>query len=285
MGKVWGKILKGCLTALLVVGMMAVNTVNVKCTEGTYYTDINEATEAIIKEMEAAGFTMQGSYGEEKQPAKNDIAKSEPSKEKSTPVKTCEHHYVDEIIKASTCAEEGEMVSKCSKCGDSYKTVLAATGNHDYSSEETVAPTCTNPGEMTYTCTVCGDSYTEELPVIDHEYEESITKQATCVETGEKTFICKMCGDFYTEEIPAKGHAEADPVITKEAGWFTEGETVTKCSECGEVLSTKVIPNKYPISYLYVGVAIIGILVITGIVFLVFKKKKGSKKEELAKGA
>ncbi len=126
-----------------------------------------------------------------------------------------------------------------------------------------------------------GDTYTEEIPVIDHKYEESVTKEATCTEAGEKTFTCTICGDSYTEDIPAIGHQEAESVTTKKVGLFSTGEEVVKCSSCGEILETRVISSKYPISYLYIILGLAGVLVAVAAGTL-FRKKK-IQKGQLAK--
>ncbi len=269
-------LLKISLMAFMCAGIIAATNVDVRC-EGdiTYYSssETEEMDRAIEEELNALGFTRKPPTGQST--TSSNSQNNEP--EKREQVKACEHLYVDTIIKEPTCAEDGELQSKCSKCGDTRKTIIAATGKHDYSSEVTKEATCIEIGEMTYTCTVCGDTYTEEIPVIDHNYEAAVTKEATCTEAGVKTYICTMCNDSYTEEIAAVGHHPADAVITKEAGLFTTGEEVIKCDTCEEVLETNVIPSKYPLYYLYVVIAVIGALVMGGFLFFMGKKKKKIK--------
>ncbi|WP_026659217.1 hypothetical protein [Butyrivibrio sp. AC2005] len=198
----------------------------------------------------------------------------EPKKE----VKACEHTYTDSIVKEPTCAEPGMMESKCSKCGDTYRTEIPATGKHEYTSEVTKEATCTEKGETTYTCTVCGDSYTEEIPMIEHTYESTIAEDATCTTAGTRVYICTGCDDSYTEEIPATGHVEAEE-ITKEPGLFSTGEKVVKCSTCGEILSTEVLPSKYSVTYLYIGLALLSVIAIGAVVLMIRSKKNGAKSE------
>ena len=276
MGKVLGKILRGCLTTLLVVGMITVNTVNVRCSEVTYYTDIDAFERDVEKEMEAAGYT-KGDYGEISKSAPSTNPSGSSDKEKSAPVKTCEHHYVDEIIKDPTCAETGIMESKCSKCGATNKTEIPATGEHSYKSEVTKEATCVEEGVTTYTCEVCGDTYEEAIPLTEHDYDSVVAENATCTQPGTRAYICKICDDSYTEEIPASGHVYTETSVVKEAGLFTTGIEETRCSDCQEVLSTAVIPSKYPKSYLYIGIAALGILLINGGVLIIGKKKKQKK--------
>ncbi|MBO5620544.1 MAG: hypothetical protein J5959_02830 [Butyrivibrio sp.] len=277
-------ILKKIMMGVLAVGILLTTTQTVYCTN---YTSLEEYMQESNKQAEAAGYktintpsgTTPSLSGENSN--NTSIPQTEQNNSSTTsskPVKTCEHAYVDSIIKEPTCAEPGMMESKCSKCGDTYKTEISPTGKHDYASEVTKEATCTEKGETTYTCTVCGDSYTEEIAPKGHSYVSSVTKEATCTESGVNTFTCTNCGDSYTEEIPATGHAQTVEEVTKEAGMFSTGEKVIKCSACGEILSTEVIPAKYPISYLYIGIAILVALAIAA--FAIFRSKKSSFKGE-----
>lgn len=188
--------------------------------------------------------------------------------------KACEHDYVSEITKQPTCAEEGETTYTCTLCGESYTEPIAKSSIHDYQKEVTKEMTCTENGEETYTCSICGDTYTEAVSTIGHQYSSEVTTPATCLEDGEITFTCAACGDVYTEVAPAKGHTEGDWEVSKPAGLFTTGEQVLKCTECGEVFETQVIPTRYPVWYLYVGLAAVVIIIAVIIGTVVMKRKK-----------
>ena len=240
---------------------------------GTNYTSMEEYIEATNEQWEAIGFSNDnggGSSALQSQQTSNESSVNQTSNAGAIK-KTCDHVYETRIISEPTCAEPGIMESKCSKCGDTYKTEIPATGKHEYTSEITKGATCTETGEMTYTCTVCGDSYTEEIPAKGHSYVSSVTKEATCTEAGITTFTCSGCGDSYTEEIPAFGHTEVEEV-TKTAGMFTSGEKVIKCSTCGEILSTEVLPGRYPLSVLLIALGILFVAV--GAASVIFKKMK-----------
>ncbi len=104
-----------------------------------------------------------------------------------------------------------------------------------------------------------------------------VAENANCTQPGTRVFICKICDDSYTEEIPASGHVYTETSVVKEADLFTTGIEETRCTDCMEVLSTAVIPSKYPRSYLHIGMAILGILLISGGVLILGKKKKQKK--------
>ncbi|SFL55589.1 hypothetical protein SAMN05216390_1471, partial [Lachnospiraceae bacterium KH1T2] len=103
--------------------------------------------------------------------------------------------------------------------------------------------------------------------------------EATCTKEGTVTHTCTVCGDSYTETIPATGHKEGKAEISIKAGFFHEGTQVTKCSTCGELLSTKAIPQKCPIS-LKLVMLIVGIAaaIIIGTIVCI-RKKTVIKKE------
>ncbi|WP_026663064.1 POTRA domain-containing protein [Butyrivibrio proteoclasticus] len=135
-------LLKRCLLTVSMIGMFMASTVHVQCTEGKFYSssEIEQMVQDIRKKYEDAGYTF-GHFGSGSGQTNNSQDTS--NQEKANQVKSCEHDYVETITKEATCAENGEMVSKCSKCGDSYKTVIPATGKHDYVSETTKEATCT----------------------------------------------------------------------------------------------------------------------------------------------
>lgn len=268
-------ILKRSLCCAAVIGIVLASTKTVYCTN---YTSMEEYIEETNKQWEAIGYSNDngGTPVQEQSTSSETEKKAQPKEGETKKVATCDHTYTDSIIKEPTCAEVGTMESKCSKCGDTYKTEIPATGNHEYSSEVTKEAACTEKGEITYTCKICGDSYTEEIPMIDHTYESTIAENATCTTAGTRVFICSQCDDSYTEEIPATGHVEEEE-ITKEAGVFTTGERVKKCSSCGEVLNTEVIPAKYSILYLYVAIGCIALILVVLVAFIFRKKKHGLK--------
>lgn len=188
----------------------------------------------------------------------------------------CDHDYESVTTKQPTCAEEGELVKTCTKCGNKITETIPKTEYHKYTQEITKQPTCTADGEKTFTCGVCGDTYTEAVPASGHHYEEEITTAATCTADGVKTFKCRDCEDSYTEAIPATGHETDNGTVTKEAGWFTEGVKEYRCAACNEVLNTETIPSQYPIWVLYTIIGIVAVAVIAVIAVIIIRKKKTS---------
>lgn len=202
-------------------------------------------------------------------------ATDQPTKPAEKPT-ACDHDYESVTTKQPTCAEEGELVKTCTKCGNKITETIPKTEYHKYTQEITKQPTCTADGEKTFTCGVCGDTYTEAVPASGHHYGEEITTAATCTTDGVKTFKCRDCEDNYTEAIPATGHETDNGTVTKEAGWFTAGTKEYRCAACNEVLNTETIPSQYPIWVLYAAIGIVAAIVIAVVAVIIIRKKKTS---------
>ena len=82
---------------------------------------------------------------------------------------------------------------------------------HHYVSEVTKQATCAEEGVITYTCTATNGTcdkktYTEVIPKTAHTYGEwKVVKEATETEEGLKSHSCTVCGAEETASIPKKG--------------------------------------------------------------------------------
>ncbi|MBQ3203291.1 MAG: leucine-rich repeat protein [Clostridia bacterium] len=99
------------------------------------------------------------------------------------------HAYVDTVTTPATCVTDGVTSYVCSVCGDTYTTVIPATGDHAY--DHACDPDCN----------LCG-TVREVEP---HAYVDTVTTPATCVTDGVTSYVCSVCGDTYTTVIPATG--------------------------------------------------------------------------------
>ena len=67
---------------------------------------------------------------------------------------------------------------------------------------------------------------------------------ATCTESGSKTVVCEDCGEtISTEVIPATGHSFGEWTVTKEATCFEDGEETRTCSVCQAVETRPIFAN------------------------------------------
>lgn len=77
-----------------------------------------------------------------------------------------------------------------------------------------------------------------------HEHTREIVVEATCTESGSKTVVCEDCGEtLSTEVIPATGHSFGDWTVTKEATCFEDGEETRTCSVCQAVETRPIFAN------------------------------------------
>ena len=187
----------------------------------------------------------------------------------------CNHTYTSEVLSEPTCIEKGIRKYTCQSCGNTYTEEIALVDEHDYKEEITKEPTCDETGEKTFTCKDCEKTYTELINSLGHSDEMKQTKNPTCTEQGEMTYTCTRCGLSHVETVEAKGHTEGEWNTVTPQGMFSEGLKEKSCADCGEVLTTEVIPSTYPIYYLYVGIGA-ALMVIAGIIVTIalIRKKK-----------
>ena len=77
-----------------------------------------------------------------------------------------------------------------------------------------------------------------------HEHVKENIVPATCTENGSKTVVCEDCGEtLSTEVIPATGHSFGDWTVTKEATCFEDGEETRTCSVCQAVETRPIFAN------------------------------------------
>ena len=77
-----------------------------------------------------------------------------------------------------------------------------------------------------------------------HEHVKENIVPATCTEDGSKTVVCEDCGEtISTEVIPATGHSFGEWTVTKEAACFEDGEETRTCSVCQTVETRPIFAN------------------------------------------
>lgn len=77
-----------------------------------------------------------------------------------------------------------------------------------------------------------------------HEHVKENIVPATCTESGSKTVVCEDCGEtISTEVIPATGHSFGEWTVTKEATCFEDGEETRTCSVCKYVETRPIFAN------------------------------------------
>jgi hypothetical protein len=110
-------------------------------------------------------------------------------------------YYVEEVIKAPTCTEDGYGKHKCSVCGDEYEGPIASYG-HSFSETIIKVATCSEEGIKDKLCTVCNYK-TQENYILEHSFELTSKVEATCETQGNEVKTCKNCNYVDTKIIDA----------------------------------------------------------------------------------
>ena len=119
----------------------------------------------------------------------------------------CGSAYIEHVVLAETCTEDGSEYDRCTKCGAvTNRTVLPAAG-HTYACTSSDA-TCTDTGVRVYTCS-CGDMYVEVIASAGHDFDASIAQNVT-VADGTKTVRCSRCD---TCVVNTPGDVNADGAV------------------------------------------------------------------------
>lgn len=157
-----------------------------------------------------------------------------------TVLKATGHAWEEGENVAASCEQDGKVVRVCKNCDKKEETTLPATGHHyvEVSREEA---TCTTEGSVISRCENCGDEKTEVLEKVAHDYQTTET-EPTCTADGTITYTCKKCGDTYTEAgKKATGHTAGEWTVIKAAQVGVEGEQVKYCTSCNQVVERQTI--------------------------------------------
>ena len=127
---------------------------------------------------------------------------------------------------------------------------------HHYVSEVTKQATCAEEGVITYTCiatngTCDKKTYTEVIPKTAHTYGEwKVVKEATETEEGLKSHSCTVCGAEETASIPKKGSTggtETPEVPTGDSK--VHNFTTSDANSSFFVISGNLASNKGTVTY------------------------------------
>ena len=158
---------------------------------------------------------------------------------------------------AVTLTVEGEKALEAStnvQTASTYRTIagkFTTTSTHTHSYDAGVVvreATCTEKGETVYTCTVCKAEKREEIGALNHAWTvDDEGTPATCTTPGRtpaEHCIREGCGATRGgEETPLAAHTPGEWTVDVPATEEHEGRKVQKCTKCGELLDSCVIPR------------------------------------------
>lgn len=118
---------------------------------------------------------------------------------------------VDTKTIPATGAHEWED-GKCKNCGLTQGQTPCE--NHTMEEQTGTPATCTTPGEKVEKCSVCGMTITTPIAALGHDWtgEWVQTKDPTCKVVGEETLTCKRagCGQTQKRDVAKLPHTDAD---------------------------------------------------------------------------
>lgn len=154
------------------------------------------------------------------------------------------HELKEEIIKESTCNEQGQKKIYCD-CGYS-KIETLPLAEHKYGNYTTTTnPTCTSLGRAERVCEVCGNKDYKDVDKIAHTPVANADVEADCQHEGYTGGThCSVCNQ---ELEPATktglaDHEYTEEIITKAATYNSAGEKTIKCAHCTASI-TESIPR------------------------------------------
>lgn len=157
------------------------------------------------------------------------------------------HDFTGEwtVTKPATCTESGVKARKCSRCKETEKETIPATG-HTEAEDAAVAATCTTAGKTTGShCLVCNTiiKAQEEIPATGHSFGKwEKVKAPTCMGRGSVKRACDICGYIEIKDIAANGHVwNTDYTVDKQPTCTETGSKSIHCRNCREVKDVKAI--------------------------------------------
>ena len=186
--------------------------------------------------------------------------------------------HTEEVIpeKPATCTETGLTAGKrCSVCSTviTAPTTIPAKGHSLDSGTVTKEASCTEKGEKTYSCANCDYTKTEEIAALGHSFTRFVSNNdASCTEDGTETAVCDRCTETKTrtavgsktghtasdwqndsdshwhececgEKTDTAAHTEDSGTVTKQPTSTETGIKTFKCTVCGYVMNTEIIPS------------------------------------------
>lgn len=157
------------------------------------------------------------------------------------------HDFTGEwtVTKPATCTESGVKARKCSRCKETEKETIPATG-HTEAEDAAVAATCTTDGKTAGShCLVCNTiiKAQEEIPATGHSFGKwEKVKAPTCMGRGSVKRACDICGYIEIKDIAANGHVwNTDYTVDKQPTCTETGSKSIHCRNCREVKDVKAI--------------------------------------------
>ena len=155
----------------------------------------------------------------------------------------------------ATCQADGTKTAECDYGCGTTDTIADKGSKLDHKFTKYVSnndATCTADGTKTAECDYgCGeeDTIADEGSKLDHKFTKYVSNNdATCTADGTKTAECDYgCGATDTvnnADDPRREHTSSDKwVVSTKATDKADGILVDKCTECGQIIDSKRVPQ------------------------------------------
>lgn len=145
------------------------------------------------------------------------------------------------------CVTTRTYFPTCSVCHLQYSVVVEPIGHKPSGAGEIVKPSsCIENGEIKHHCLNCDQDYILELELVGHTFEEVGAESASCVGGNVKAghtagLVCSVCG-YATYRVIEPHNFGSDFRVITNATCSTDGLAEYSCSLCG-MTEERVIPQ------------------------------------------
>lgn len=229
---------------------------NITCIE-SYQAEVRcSACDLYIETKQIAGYHNPGEWITDKEPSCGDTGKrhknclvcNETIEEEIIPA-TGDHILSDlQLVKQSSCSQQGFKCRICSVCGKMFDlSVVDTTPHPGIEWVTTEEATCSTSGQRVQKCTVCKQILKiEKLPLLSHISSDWITEtESTCIKPGQRVKKCTLCEQVLKiEELPILSHVLSDWTTERESTCREHGQRVKKCTICGTIRKSESLELK-----------------------------------------
>ncbi|MCR5823542.1 MAG: hypothetical protein K6G60_03830 [Lachnospiraceae bacterium] len=177
----------------------------------------------------------------------------------------------------ATCYKEGVVVNVCPECGEISESRAIPKIAHTFGEWVcTEEANCIREGKMQQTCTVCGEVNEKATEKTDHTFGDWVcVEEASCIREGKMQQSCTVCGVTNEKTIERKNHVFGASYKVSGSIFAPPIVYEQKCEGCDETVRTEIWDFKWVTPAAAVVSAIFIVGVITVVVVVRKRKRKG----------
>mgnify|MGYP006988844383 FL=1 len=173
----------------------------------------------------------------------------------------------------STVTESSETVTAESDASASSESSTNSSSSSSSTSNNTTSEATKVDNEATTSDDNTSDAANEENSEEVEEWTEIARVEPTCTSEGSVTYQSSLSGETKEEILDKIDHTAGEQQTIIEAGLFSTGTAIVRCTVCDEVLEEITLPATFPTwGFIVIGIVAVAI-VITVIIITGLKKK------------